>query len=123
MNKADHLAEVKRIHAEVERVCTGCEFQDGKYCNWWQKNTDGPPSCQEHRPDEKLTATYFNFSPMTGISDDEILDPFFSNFACHTCGSVLAGNRHYASATIGKAHSGPREKLEICVDCFEYFFT
>lgn len=77
---------------------------------------------RQHKPDEKLTATYFNFSPIRNLTDNEILDSFFSRFACHTCGSKLYGNRHYCSATIGKAHTGPREKLEICTDCFQYFF-
>lgn len=77
----------------------------------------------KHTPNEKLIAGYFNFSPVTGISDDEMCEPFFSRFACETCGSTLGGNRHYCSATIGKAHTNPREKFEVCVDCFEYFFT
>ena len=83
---------------------------------------------KEHKPDEKLIATYFNFSPVRGLSvwngeSGELLDPFFSKFACHTCGSKLAGDRYYCTATIGKEHTGPREKLEICTDCYEYFFA
>lgn len=79
--------------------------------------------CIEHKPDEKLTATYFNFSPVYDLSDNEALDSFFSSFACQTCGDTLAGDRHYVSATIGKVHTNPREKLEICKDCYLYFFT
>ncbi len=76
---------------------------------------------EEHKPDEKLISTYFNFSPTTN-SDGENLEPFFSSFACQACGSKLGGNRHYCSATIGKKHTNPREKLEICEDCYLYFF-
>jgi len=81
-----------------------------------------------HRPDPKLIATYFNFSPVRGLSvwadeEEELLDPFFSKFACQTCGSELAGNRYYCDATIGKKPTNPRERLEICTDCYEYFFT
>ncbi len=114
---------VKRAQADAEKECAGCEFQDGQYCKWWRSNTDGPPPCQGHKPNAMLIATYFNFSPTTGLADDERLDPFFSGFACHTCGTELAGNRHYCTATIGEAHSGPREKLEVCTDCFQFFFT
>lgn len=102
--------------------CDGCEFQDGKYCSWWKSETDCPP-CQQHKPDEKLTATYYNFSPCHNLTSDEMLDTFFSCFACQTCGSKLHGDRHYCTATIGKAHTNLREKLEICTDCYLYFFT
>ncbi|HUV63530.1 MAG TPA: hypothetical protein VMW24_06495 [Sedimentisphaerales bacterium] len=77
----------------------------------------------KHKPDSKLIEAFFNFSPCHNLSDNEMLEPFFSNFACHTCGSTLSGNRHYCTATIGKAHGNPREKLEICEDCFLYFFS
>ena len=77
----------------------------------------------EHTPDKKLIATYFNFSPIADVLDNELIGSFFSTFACHTCGSKLAGDRYYCSATIGKKHNNPREKLEICVDCYVYFFT
>ena len=121
-HKEIHLARVHYIQAAAEKECKGCEFQDGKHCDWWKKKTDSPPPCQQHKPDEKLTTGYFNFSPVHDLSDNEMLAPFFSSFACQTCGSTLAGNRHYCSATIGKAHANPREKLEICDNCFEYFF-
>jgi len=80
----------------------------------------------EHKPDAKLISTYYNFSPVLNLIDgdgENLCEPFFSSFACETCGSELAGNRYYCTATIGKLHTNPREKLEICVDCFEYFFT
>lgn len=81
----------------------------------------------EHKPDEKLIAGYYNFSSVMSTSvwkgeGGELLEPFFSTFACHTCGTKLAGNRYYCTATIGKAHTNPREKLEICKDCYLYFF-
>ena len=77
----------------------------------------------KHKPDEKLIATYYNFSPVRDLTDNELLGSFFSGFACHTCGSILVGNRYYCTATIGKKHTDPREKLEVCVDCYEYFFA
>jgi len=77
----------------------------------------------EHRPDEKLTATYFNFSPIKGFFDNDLSAPFFSQFACQTCGNNKAGKRFFCSATIGKAHTNKREKLEICEDCYGYFFN
>lgn len=76
-----------------------------------------------HKPDKNLTATYYNFSPVCGDFSGEPTEPFFSRFACETCGTALYGNRHYCTATIGKAHKNTREKLEICTDCFEYFFS
>lgn len=76
-----------------------------------------------HKPDKNLTATYYNFSPVCGDFSGEPTEPFFSRYACETCGTVLHGNRHYCTATIGKAHTNIREKLEICIDCFEYFFN
>lgn len=39
-------AMIARIRAEVEKECVSCEFQEGKYCNWWRKKTSGPPPCQ-----------------------------------------------------------------------------
>ena len=75
-----------------------------------------------HEPDERLTATYFNFSPVRGCNG-ELLDRFFSTFACHTCGNELAGDRYYCTATIGPKHTDEREKLEICTDCYLYFFS
>ena len=77
----------------------------------------------EHKPDKKLIATYFNFSPQRDLATNELLGPFFSKFTCHTCGSELAGNRYYCTATIGKKHTNLREKLEICEDCYLYFFN
>lgn len=77
----------------------------------------------EHRPDEKLIANYFNFSPMQGFADNDLLAPFFSQYACQTCGNTKAGTRYYCSATIGKAHTNIREKLEVCEDCYLYFFS
>lgn len=77
----------------------------------------------QFKPDAELTATYFNFLPCHNWFDREMLEPFFSCFACQTCGNKLHGNRYYCTATIGKAHTNPREKLEICTDCFQYFFT
>ena len=82
----------------------------------------------EHKLDEHLIAGYYNFSPVRGVSvwrgeGGELLAPFFSKFACQTCGSKLAGDRYYCTATIGKVHTNPREKLEICTDCYEWFFT
>lgn len=74
-----------------------------------------------HKPSDELMATYYNFSPIIDL-DNELLDPFFSSFACQTCGDKLAGDRYYCMATIGKAHIGVREKLEICVDCYQYYF-
>ena len=46
MNKRDRDM-VKRIKAAVEKECTGCEFQDGKYCSWWKKQRTGQPPCQQ----------------------------------------------------------------------------
>lgn len=82
----------------------------------------------EHKPDKDLIAGYYNFSPVRGMSvwkgeGGELLDPFFSMFACQTCGCNEGGNRYYCTATIGKAHTNPREKLEICEDCYLYFFS
>ena len=74
-----------------------------------------------HKPPTELTATYYNFSPVMDL-DNELLDPFFSRFACQTCGDKLAGDRYYCTAAIGKAHTGPREKLEICTDGYQYYF-
>ncbi len=81
-----------------------------------------------NKPDKKLIATYFNFSPVQGLSvwageSGELLDPFFSNFACHTCRTTLAGDRYYCTATMGPKHTDTIEKLEICVDCYQYFFS
>lgn len=76
-----------------------------------------------HKPNAELIATYSNFSPARDLTDDEIAEPFFSRYGCETCGSKLFGQRHYCTATIGSAHTGPIEKLEICTDCFEYFFA
>ena len=82
----------------------------------------------ERKPDEKLVAGLYNFSAVAGKSvwggeGGELLDPFFSEFACQACGSKLAGDRYYCTATIGKKHTDPREKLEVCVDCYLYFFA
>ena len=82
----------------------------------------------EHKPNENLIAGYHNFSPVRGVSvwkgeGGELPGPFFSSFACHTCGTKEAGNRFYCTATIGTKHSNEREKLEICEDCYLYFFT
>jgi len=81
----------------------------------------------KHKPKEELIAGYYNFSPARSVSiwkgqGGELLDPFFSEFPCQTCGTKLAGNRYYCSATIGKKHSDTREKLEICEDCYLHFF-
>ncbi len=76
-----------------------------------------------HKPDEKLIATYYNFYPQRDFHDNGLLGPFFSNFACHTCRTTLAGDRYYCTATIGPKHTDTREKLEICVDCYQYFFS
>jgi len=81
-----------------------------------------------HKPDEKLIAGYYNFSPVRGMSvwegeGGELLGPFFSKFACHTCGTKLAGDRYYCTATIGKKITDTREKLEVCTDCYLYFFS
>lgn len=82
----------------------------------------------KHKPDKKLIAELYNFSPTVGRSvwageGGEPLDPFFSMFPCQACGSILAGDRYYCSATIGKKHTNAREKLEICMDCYLYFFS
>lgn len=123
MNRAEHLKNVKRIEADTKKGCAGCDFQDGKYCSWGQSGKIELPLCQQHKPNVVLTATYYNFSSCRDLTDGEMLGPFFSRFACETCGTVLHGNRHYCTATIGKAYTNIREKLEICTDCFQYFFT
>lgn len=81
-----------------------------------------------HKPDPKFIAGYHNFSPVRGLSvwngeGGELLDPFFSSFACQTCGVKEAGNRYYCTATIGLNLTDEIEKLEICVDCYLYFFS
>ena len=76
----------------------------------------------KHKPDKKLIATLFNFSPILNLIDGDG-EPFFSKSACQTCGSKLAGDRYHCTATIGRRHRNPWIALEICVDCFEYFFT
>jgi uncharacterized protein with PIN domain len=83
---------------------------------------------REHKPNEELIAGLFNFAPAVSHSiwaEDvsEPIEPFFSQFRCDTCGSELAGNRHFATATIGPKHTNARETLEICEDCYLYFFT
>lgn len=35
-----------RIRVAVEKECAGCEYQDGKYCSWWQEKREGRPPCQ-----------------------------------------------------------------------------
>ena len=76
-----------------------------------------------HIPNPALIVGFSNFSPVRGLPSKELLDPFFSSFACQTCGDKKAGNRYYCSATIGKRHDGTKEKLEICEDCYLYFFS
>lgn len=81
----------------------------------------------DHKPDEKLIAGYYNWNPCYTRSvwkdePEELLLPFFSRFACQTCGSELAGDRYYATATEGKNITDKREQFEICVDCFVHFF-
>ncbi len=44
---------VNRIKAAVERECTGCEFQDGKYCSWAKKQRMKRPPCQCNKEDTK----------------------------------------------------------------------
>ena len=83
---------------------------------------------QEHRPDEQLIAGLFNFAPkMTrSIWAEDGQEPaasFFSPFRCDTCGTDLAGLRYYVTATIGPKHTNARETLELCEDCYLYFFT
>ena len=76
-----------------------------------------------HKPDEKLIGELYNFSCITGFNPADLLNPFFSKIPCDACGSKLFGDRHHCSATQGKPHISPRKKLEVCVDCYEYFFT
>jgi len=77
----------------------------------------------KHKPNEKLIATYYNFSPGCLKTTGENPPPFFSRFSCQTCGDSKAGARYYCTATIGREHTNPRETLEICEDCYLYFFT
>lgn len=39
---------VERIKKVVKKECTGCEFQDGKYCSWSKKQRISYPSCQQN---------------------------------------------------------------------------
>ena len=77
----------------------------------------------EHIPNELFVAGYFNFSPVVGLSDEQINSPFFGRWPCDTCGSTLAGDRFYCSATTCQKHTGKREIFEICTNCYQYFFA
>ncbi len=45
MNKED-MARAKRIKLAVEKQCSKCKFQDGRYCSWWEEKRPSPPPCQ-----------------------------------------------------------------------------
>ena len=38
---------VKRIRIALEKECSVCEYQDGKYCSWAKKKRIGCPPCQQ----------------------------------------------------------------------------
>ena len=77
----------------------------------------------KHIPNESLIAGYYNFSPVVNLTDRQANEPFFGGWPCDTCGSKLAGDRFYCTATRGQKHTGIRETFEICTDCYLYFFT
>jgi hypothetical protein len=102
---------MNQVDSDNERM------QKDEYNNLYPVDADS-----QHKPKEWLIATYYNFSPVRDL-DNELLGPFFSPFACQTCGDTDAGDRYFCTATIGKLHTDPREKLEICRDCYLYFFS
>jgi hypothetical protein len=69
---------------------------------------------------KKYTKGLYNFWPRT---EGNLFKIDFSTASCDTCGSLLAGERYFAGATKGKKHTNKQVKLEICRDCYEYFFT
>ena len=48
MRKCDREM-ANRIRKAVEKECTGCDYQDGKYCSWSRKSRIGRPPCQNNQ--------------------------------------------------------------------------